>query len=155
MCDRDRPEELAECVREVAETRGGLQRDMLFDVHADVSCMNIKLGTLPCLTASRGSRGGLHITTKNRATTIHELGRLQGWHTSSIDKALDGGAKINILGRALGDGASVNVLYRLLPRALWSAGLLERKTRDVFKVPPSEARGLSGFFPDALCDLGP
>ena len=108
---------------------------------------------LPCWTASRGHRGGFHITTKNKMTTIHELGRLQGWHTSSIDKALDGGAKISTLGHALGNGMSVNVLYRLLPRALWSAGLLERKTRDVFKIPPSEAQALSGYFPDALCEF--
>ena len=123
------------------------------DVHAHVSSMNVKLGTLPCLTASRGSRGGFHTTTKNRMTTIHELGRLQGWHTSSIDKALERGAKISMLGHALGDGMSVNVLYRLLPRALWSAGLLGRRMRDVFKIPPLDSRGLSGYFPDALYEF--
>jgi len=123
------------------------------DVHAHVSSMNIKLGTLPCLTASSGSRGGFHITTKNRMTTIHELGRLQGWHTLSIDKVLGNGAKVSALGRALGNGMSVNVLYRLLPRALWSAGLLERKPRDVFKTPPAEARVLHGYFPNALYEV--
>ena len=115
--------------------------------------MNINIGKLPCLTAARGAQGGFHISTKHRMTTIHELGRLQGWHTLSIDKVLDRGAKVSSLWRALGNGMSVNVLYRLLPRALRSAGLLERKPRDVFKIPPAEARALHGYFPDALYEF--
>jgi site-specific DNA-cytosine methylase len=124
------------------------------DVRAAASYTNINVGKLPCLTAARGAQGGFYITTKHRMTTIQELGRLQGWRTSSINKVLDKGASNCKLGRALGNGMSVNVLYRLLPRVLWSAGLLEHKTRDVFKTPPSEARGLSGFLPDALYDVG-
>ena len=120
-----------------------------------MSYANINIEKLPCLTAARGAQGSFHISTKHRMTTIHELGRLQGWHTLPIDKVLGKGAKVSALGRALGNGMSVNVLHRLLPRALWSAGLLERKTRDVFKIPPSEARALSGYFPDALYDLEP
>ena len=123
------------------------------DVRAAVSYANINIEKLPCLTAARGAQGGFHISTKHRMTTIHELGRLQGWHTLSIDKVLGKGAKVSALGRALGSGMSVNILYRLLPRALWSAGLLERKPRDVFKIPPAEARALHGYFPDALYEF--
>ena len=50
----------------------------------------------------------------------------------------------------MGNGMSVSVLYRLLPRALYAAGLVKAKSADAFTRSLSDTRALEGVYPDTL-----
>jgi DNA-cytosine methyltransferase len=54
------------------------------DLHASTTFAHWRADVLPCLTATRASQGGYYITNQRRMTTIHELGRLQGFTTSQV-----------------------------------------------------------------------
>ena len=49
----------------------------------------------------------------------------------------------------MGDAMSINVLVRLVPRALWSGGLIDDLRLDVWSRTPPR----SGMLPDALYRL--
>ena len=102
------------------------------DVYSSPTFTQSKAGVCPCITATRGSQGGFHITNQRRMTSHEELARLQGWTSPAFERMRRRG-NLKLIGHALGNGMSVNVLYRVLPRALYSAGLLKKKTIDVWK----------------------
>ncbi len=127
------------------------------DLHAAPAFSNHMVGMLPCLTATRGAQGGFYLTDQRRFTTIFELGRLQGWKTEDLQKILTApyDRKFNVtrsLGKALGNGMSVNLLCRILPRALFAAGLLKHKCDDAWKHVTSADIERQGFFPDIVYD---
>ncbi len=62
------------------------------------------------------------------------MARLQGIPSSVLETMLVAAAgNKSVVGKAIGDAMSINVLMRLLPRALYSAGLLGRLPDDVWK----------------------
>ena len=81
------------------------------------------------------------------------MARLQGWTTDDAKRVMSSGQSASKLGKALGNAMSVNVLCRVLPRALYTAGLLVSKAEDVYKT---ELYNLNKFrkrlLPDALHD---
>ena len=67
-------------------------------------------------------------------TNTKELGRLQGWPTTCVERMLRcPGVAQKHVGHAIGNGMTVNVVLRLLPRVLYSAGLLAAKPEDKWK----------------------
>ena len=106
----------------------------MVDLHAAMKFMSVTINNMPCLTASRGGLGGYYITNQDRVTWVVKMARLQGWRSDDIGRLLKSGQSERQVGKALGNGMSINVLYRLLPRALYAAGLLVRKPTDVFKA---------------------
>ncbi len=109
------------------------EKPCFVDVMASKAFAQVQIGKAPCITATRAAQGGYYITTKRRLTTLTELGRLQGWPTWKIATLLGTNVPPRIIGHAIGNGMSVNVLMRLLPRALWAAGLLESPAKDIWK----------------------
>ena len=102
------------------------------DVHSSPKFTQSKVAICPCITATRGSQGGYYITNQRRMTSLQELARLQGWTSAAVERMLKR-SNPKTVGHAIGNGMSVNVLYRLLPRALFSAGLLKEKPKDMWK----------------------
>ena len=60
------------------------------------------------------------------------------------------GGDTSKVGRALGDAMSINVLMRILPRALWSAGVIDALPLNIWSRKPPR----SGILPDALYARG-
>ena len=102
------------------------------DVYSSPKFAQAKASVCPCITATRGSQGGFHITNQGRMTTHEELARLQGWTSPAFARMRKSGS-LKTIGHALGNGMSINVLYRLLPRVLFAAGLLNEKPYDIWK----------------------
>ena len=110
------------------------QTTCLIDVFASPKFAQSKVGACPCITATRGSQGGFYITNRNRMTTMMELGRLQGWPTKCILRMFNApGVSRKQVGHSIGNGMTVNVMLRLLPRVLYSAGLIAEKPKDKWK----------------------
>ena len=65
---------------------------------------------------------------------IYEIGALQGWPKSWVDQLLEIQPRSKV-GAGFGDAMSLSVLMRVLPRALQSAGLLD-KFDDVWEQIP-------------------
>ena len=105
----------------------------LIDVHASSKFSQATVGSSPCITATRGMQGGFYITNRQRMTNVKELGRLQGLPTTCVERMLRSGVAQKHVGHAAGNGMTVNVVLRLLPRALYSAGLLANKPQDKWK----------------------
>lgn len=82
----------------------------------------------------RASGDGYYLYKAQRFMNIYELGALQGWPKSWVDQLLEVQPRGKV-GAGFGDGMSLNVLMRLLPRALHSAGLVE-KWDDVWEQIP-------------------
>lgn len=107
----------------------------LIDVHASPQFGQAAVGISPCITATRGKQGGFFVTNRQRMTNIEELGRLQGWPTQVVHKMQRDNVRVakKYIGHAIGNGMTVNVVLRLLPRVLYSAGLLAEKPFDQWK----------------------
>ena len=60
------------------------------------------------------------------------------------------GGDEKIVGQGVGDAMSLNVLMRVLPRALYSAGLIDALPFDVWSRTPPAA----GILPDVLYERG-
>ena len=85
--------------------------------------------------------------------TVCEIGALQGLPANAVAtmlKALDNDCAT--LGRVIGDASSVNVLMRILPRALFSAGLVAKPLPDhwALALTMSTGRGSAWKLPEAL-----
>lgn len=96
------------------------------DVGATPEWSSTMVGCSPCLTSTRCRQGGHYSTVAKRMMTLKEMMRLQGIpdHRFNHKRA---GVKEDDLLFAVGNAMSTNVLMRLLPNALWAAGLLEEK----------------------------
>jgi site-specific DNA-cytosine methylase len=100
----------------------------VIDIGSSAAWAAVKKGCSLCLTKTHCRRGGHWLTTKHRTMTLREMARLQGLPPQRLAGGL-GGASPAALAGALGNAMSINVLMRLLPGALWSAGLLGRKMK--------------------------
>ena len=82
---------------------------------------------------------------------IMEMARLQGLPSTVAREFLDAAdGDEKILGQGVGDVMSLNVLMRVLPRALYAAGLIEALLVDVWATAPPAA----GILPDVLYERG-
>ena len=116
----------------------------LIDVYASQRFAQVQVGVCPCITKTRAAQGGFYVTHKHRMTTARELGRMQGWPTSTIDHLLKHGATIPKVAGCIGNGMSVNVILRLLPRVLRAAGLINTNVADPWKhLSLKEYQGMS------------
>lgn len=64
-----------------------------------------------------------------RFMSIYEIGGLQGVPKDWVDELL-AAHDVATVGKAFGDAMSLNVLMRLLPVALYSAGLIPEVPKD-------------------------
>lgn len=96
------------------------------DVGATPKWSSAMVGTCPCLTSSRCKMGGHYSTVAKRMLTRKEMLRLQGIPPNRFNYKT-AGVKEDDLKFAVANAMSTNVLMRLLPDALWAAGLLEKK----------------------------
>ncbi|MCP4242477.1 MAG: DNA cytosine methyltransferase [bacterium] len=90
------------------------------------ACM---VGISPCLTCGRAAAQRLYVTSYRRVLTMEEMMQLQGVAPARVDWAKIGTSKTKA-GHIIGNAMSVNVLERVLPRALFAAGLLSRPPAD-------------------------
>lgn len=82
----------------------------------------------------RASGDGFYLYKAKRFMNIYEIGALQGWPKSWVDQLLEVQPRGKV-GAGFGDAMSLSVLMRILPRALQSAGLLD-KFDDVWEHIP-------------------
>ena len=75
------------------------------------------------------------------------MGTLQGMPKSILDTLIKAVGNERTVAGALGDAMSINVVMRLLPRALFSVGLLDTLPKDVWKVSSDASEALQ---PDTL-----
>lgn len=138
-------------VKKQAEGIDILALPYVLDVGASPKFRCIMWDCSPCLTKSRAGTGGHFITCLRRTMTIADIGRLQGAPTALLNALVEAaGGDTSKVGRALGDAMSINVLMRLLPRALWSAGVINALPLDIWSRTPPR----SGILPDALYARG-
>ena len=121
------------------------QSMLVVDLQASGKFANSMVDKSPCLTRARAGSGGFFLANYGRMMTLQEIGALQGWPSDWILKMLDAHNAPVALGHALGDGMSLSVLQRILPRALWCAGMLPRLPKDPWMSIPA-----TGKLPDAV-----
>jgi len=110
----------------------------VLDVGASPKFRCMMLDCSPCLTKLRAGTGGHFITCLRQTMTIADVGRLQGAPTALVNALVEAaGGDTSKVGRALGDAMSINVLMRLLPRALWSAGVIDALPFDIWSRHPA------------------
>ena len=97
----------------------------------------------PCLTASRGEKGGLYMLPLNRRFDVKEMGKLLAISTRVAERLLAAVPSKVAVGRAFGNAQSVNVLERLLPPTLHSAGLVPDEAMDLWEHASNLASGMS------------
>jgi DNA (cytosine-5)-methyltransferase 1 len=138
-------------LKKLART-GAKPRDetCFIDVHASFAFTQARVGRCPCITATRAAQGGYYITNQRRMTDTEELGRLQGWPTPYIRRMLSSGVAHKHIGHAIGNGMSLNVVYRLLPRVLLAAGLVDARHEDKWKHLTRKMTQAEGYLPDML-----
>ncbi len=123
----------------------------ILDIGASSKFRCMMLDCSPCLTKSRAGSGGHYIACLRRTMTIADIGRLLGATTVMVQALVEAAAgDTSKVGRALGDAMSINVLMRLVPRALWCAGLIDALPLDVWSRTPPR----SGMLRDALYNRG-
>ena len=123
---------------------------MLVDLAASARFENIGIGISPCITATRAKQGGYFIVNQKRMTSTHEIGRLQGFPTWAVDKMLSTISHPGDIRFAIGNAMGVNVLVRLLPRVLYSAGLLQERPKDIWKHFSSKNAAAAKVLPDDM-----
>ena len=126
----------------------------IIDANAGKSFTHMMHQCSPCITRSRGANGGHYVTKLRRFMTIWEIGQLQGFPTRVTAALRSRAPSDTVLGGAYGDAMSVNVLMRILPRALFAAGLLPKPARDAWenaKALLGSRRDVRNTTPDALC----
>lgn len=133
----------AAAAKNVAKCVGKLQRDgynvsnlkdeVIVDAAAGKNFFSYMVGQCPCITKARGGAKGFYLVSKKRYLSLEEVGALQGWTEEHIKVMIEAMNSRSKLGQAFGDGMSLNVLCRLLPRALWSVGLIANDCSDVWE----------------------
>ena len=84
------------------------------------------------------------------------MARLQGWTTNDVKRVMSSGGSRCQMGKALGNAMSVNVLCRILPRALYAAGVLVNKAEDVYETGLYDFRMFrKRLLPDTLLEERP
>ena len=73
---------------------------------------------------------------------LDEMGALMGYDAQSIEKLVGTGISKGIIGHALGNGPTPHVVERLLVAVLYSAGLVQKKPKDIWKIAASLASKL-------------
>lgn len=122
----------------------------VLDAHAGNDFRHIMLDCSPCLTRARAQSGGHFVTALRRMMTVQEIGRLQGCPTSVTNALRGSHVTDDGIGAAFGDAMSINVLMRVLPRALYAAGLLRELPIDMWaRQPPAQ-----GLLPDVMYNRG-
>ena len=110
----------------------------------DVGCSekfnNTMVNLMPCITARRGEARAYYISTKGDKMSHKDMLMSHGMPPRFYDRDAAGVAK-GQFGKQLGNGISCNVMMRWLPKALFSAGLVNgyydywgdtvRKLRDL------------------------
>lgn len=86
-------------------------------------------GYTPCITASRGKPRGFFITIHGRRIRVNEMMRCQGMQPKRMRKWYKSMPR-GVIGHAIGNAMSVCVLERLLPRVMYSAGILAKRPVD-------------------------
>jgi hypothetical protein len=123
----------------------------VIDIHAGKNYRHMARNRSPCITKSRGATSGFFITRLKRRMQVIEMARLQGLPSTVAREFLDAvGGDEKIVGQGVGDAMSLNVLMRVLPRALYSAGLIDALPFDVWSRTPPAA----GILPDVLYERG-
>jgi DNA-cytosine methyltransferase len=126
------------------------EQTCFIDIYASPSYTQARVGRSPCITATRAAQGGYYITNQRRMTETEELGRLQGWPTSYIHRMVASGVAQKVIRHAIGNGMSMNVVYRLLPRVLLAAGLVNERPQDKWKHLTRKMTEAEGYLPDML-----
>ena len=123
----------------------------VIDIHAGKNYRHMARNRSPCITKSRGATCGYFITRLKRRMQVVEMARLQGLPSSLAREFLDAvGGDEKLVGQGVGDAMSLNVLMRVLPRALYAAGLIDALPFDVWaRTPPA-----AGILPDVLYERG-
>ncbi len=124
-------------------------RTCMIDVFASKRFASSAVDKCVCITASRGLQGGYYISNQSRMTSVAELGRLQGMPTRWLQHCLCSDVDRRRLGGAVGNSMSVNVLSRIVPRALYCAGVLPQLAEDNWK------RASPGVALDSMYPLPP
>ena len=124
----------------------------VIDAHAGKKFRNMMEGVVPCITRTRGGTGGHYVTKLDRFLTVYEMGALQGLPTDAVAKMLEASGNDHAgLGRALGDAMSINVLMRILPKVLFTSGLVAKPLLDHWATASAFAgTGRDLKLPDAL-----
>ena len=98
------------------------------DSSAAFSSKSWHLGHTKTITRARGGTG-FYCSMLGRRLCISEMCRLQGFHPETISWQQAGVARTS-MGKALGNAMTQSILERLLPRVLWSIGLLAELPND-------------------------
>ena len=107
-----------------------VSRNIFIDVEAGSTFGNWST-ICPCITASRGRAGGFYITKQKRRQDTDEMMMFQGIPPGRLDWK-SAGLSRGTIGHAIGNACAVNVLERLIPRVLFSAGLIRTLPVDVW-----------------------
>lgn len=108
-----------------------LPEEVIVDAAAGKNFFSYMIGNCPCITKARGGANGFYLIGKKRYLSLEEVGALQGWTPKHIEVMLENGKDSRSrLGQAFGDAMSINVLARVLPRALWSVGLVAEASSE-------------------------
>ena len=106
----------------------------VIDVHASARFTHAMANVSPALTATRAGQDGHYICKQKRFMHLWEMARLQGfgWTEEELLSICESfGCRPAAAGRrfkhGLGNAITCTVLMRLLPRALFCAGLLKDK----------------------------
>ncbi|CAK9104355.1 unnamed protein product [Durusdinium trenchii] len=122
-------------------------QEVIVDAAAGKGYFNMMVGVCPCITKARGGERGFYLLGQSRYLNVFEQGRLQGWHPKWVRMLLRACDSKSQLGKALGDAMSLNILQRLLPRMLYSVGLLAKLPKDNWAHIPAH-----GPMPSTLYD---
>ncbi|MFM7982281.1 MAG: hypothetical protein ACKPKO_23475, partial [Candidatus Fonsibacter sp.] len=122
----------------------------VLDANAGNRFRHIMIDCSPSLTRARAQSGGHFVTALRRMMTVPDIGRLQDCPTSVTSALRDSHVTDDGIGAAFGDAMRINVLMRVLPRALYAAGLLGELPIDMWaRQPPAQ-----GLLPDVMYNRG-
>lgn len=123
----------------------------VIDIQAGKTYRHMARDRSPCITKSRGASCGFFVSRLKRRLQVVEMARLQGLTSTMAREFLDAvGGDEKLVGQGVGDAMSLNVLMRVLPRALYAAGLIDKLPFDVWARRPPAA----GILPDVLYERG-
>ena len=104
-------------------------KTVFIDVGASTKFFHMRIGSMPCLTHSRGSTGGFWVSSRGRLTTTRELARMQAilpddldWKSANISRRQ--------FGAMLGNTMTVSVVGRVLRNLLWASRLVYELPSD-------------------------
>lgn len=103
---------------------------VIIDIDSSVDFSSWRLGYTPTITAARGATG-FFCTTLGRRLCVSEMLRLQGFRPETVSWEAAGVPRTK-MGKAIGNAMTCSILERLLPRILWSAGLIPKLPKDMW-----------------------